>query len=89
MRLSRVKGIIRRIVINYFRKGYVEEQMSRRRGECNQCGKCCELTLRCPFLTPSRKCLIYTVCRPRHCKTFPLNREDLEEIEGECGYFFV
>ena len=89
MRLSRFKGLTRRIILNYFRKGYVEKQLSRRRGKCNQCGKCCELAFRCPFLIESRKCLIYNLWRPMHCKSFPLDQNDLKEVGGECGYYFV
>jgi len=89
MRLLRFKGVIRRIILNYFRKSYVEKQLSRRRGKCDQCGKCCELAFRCPFLTASRKCLIYDIWRPTHCRSFPLDQKDLEEVGGECGYFFA
>jgi len=89
MRLSRVNGLTRRLALNYFRKSYVEKQLSRRRGECKQCGKCCELAFSCPFLTKSRRCVIYNICRPRHCKTFPIDQKDIEEIDGECGYYFA
>ena len=89
MRLSRVKGLIRRMALNYLRKGYVERQLSLRRGKCNQCGKCCELAFRCPFLTKARRCFIYNIWRPNHCKNFPIDQRDLKEIAGECGYYFA
>lgn len=90
MRLLHVKGLIRRIMVNYFKgKNFVEKRLSRRRDDCKQCGKCCELAFRCLFLTPSRRCFIYNMCRPGHCRTFPLGQKDLDEIGGECGYFFV
>jgi len=89
IRLSRVKGLVRRAVLNIFKKSYVEKQLRRRKGECKQCGKCCTLAFKCPFLTKSGKCFIYNICRPRQCKTFPLDKRDLEEIDGECGYYFL
>ncbi len=88
MRLSRAKGVVRRITLNKFNKKYTEKQLDCREGMCIQCGKCCELSYRCPFLTKSRMCLIYNLWRPTHCKTFPLDQRDIEEIDGECGYGF-
>jgi Fe-S-cluster containining protein len=53
-----------------------------------QCGKCCSLVFRCPFLNRENQCTIYHKGRPRHCKTFPLDNKDLQDIGGECGYYF-
>ena len=89
MRLSRLKGVFRRIIISNFSKSYLEEQLSRRRGECRQCGKCCELSFKCLCLTSSRKCATYFLWRPQHCKTFPIDQRDLDEVNGNCGYYFV
>ena len=89
MRLSRLKGVIRRMFLCNFRKSYVKRQLSYRSGQCNQCGKCCELAFRCPFLTKSRACLIYERGRPEQCKIFPIDQRDLNEIDGVCGYYFV
>lgn len=88
MRISGFRGQIRRLYLNYFRKGYVERQLEIRKGYCKQCGKCCELSFKCFFLTKTRKCIIYHKGRPKHCKTFPLDERDLRDIKGECGYYF-
>lgn len=88
MKIRNLKGQTRRICYNYLRKRYVTEQLEKREGNCRQCGKCCSLVFRCPFLTREGKCIIYHKGRPRHCTTFPLDTNDLRDIEGECGYSF-
>jgi hypothetical protein len=88
MRFSGFKGQIRRLFLNYVRPSYVDDQLKKRKGDCKQCGKCCELAYKCPFLTESRKCIVYHKGRPKQCTTFPLDKRDLEDITGECGYFF-
>ncbi|MBW1853815.1 MAG: YkgJ family cysteine cluster protein [Deltaproteobacteria bacterium] len=89
MRLARAKGVVRRITLNKFKKKYTEKQLDCREGTCIQCGKCCELAFKCPFLNKSRMCRIYNVWRPTHCRTFPLDKRDIKEIDGECGYLFT
>ena len=88
MKVNNFKGQLRRLFLNYARTSYVEEQLMKRMGHCKQCGKCCELVYKCPFLTESRKCTVYHKGRPRQCTTFPLDSRDLQDIGGECGYFF-
>ena len=88
MRISGLKGQLRRLIYNFARKNYVEEQLKKRKGYCKQCGKCCELAYKCFFLTQSRKCTVYHKGRPKQCTTFPLDQKDLDDIPGECGYYF-
>ena len=88
MKLRNCKGQARRIFFNYLRTEYVDEQLGKRKGDCRQCGKCCALVFRCPFLNSESKCIIYHKGRPRHCTTFPLDNNDLQDIDGECGYSF-
>jgi len=88
MRLRNLKGEVRRIYYNYVGKKYVARQLEMRKGNCEQCGKCCSLVFRCPFLNRENRCMIYHKGRPRHCKTFPLDQRDLNDIGGACGYYF-
>ena len=81
-------GVIRRFFLNKFNKEYVKNQMGLRKGECKQCGRCCQLAFRCPFLTKAGKCFVYHKGRPMSCITFPINKRDLDEVGSECGYFF-
>ncbi|MGH9899276.1 MAG: YkgJ family cysteine cluster protein [Pyrinomonadaceae bacterium] len=63
-----------------------------RRGECNRCGACCEILFRCPFLKKhedgSSACGIYQF-RPNSCRLFPINRKDIDDVKGNCSYYFV
>lgn len=88
-RISKARGVIRRFFLNTFRPGYVKNQIKLRRGTCKQCGHCCHLAFRCPFLTETGKCLVYHKGRPMQCKTFPIDERDLAEIGRECGYYFL
>lgn len=88
MKYQNFMGEVRRIYLNYLNKQYVSKQLATRRGDCKQCGKCCSLVFRCPFLNKENKCIIYHKGRPRHCKTFPMDQKDLQDIGGDCGYYF-
>ncbi len=81
----------RRFMLAHFRKGYIEQQLSVRRGSCRQCGTCCNLLITCPRLTKQSNCLAYGVCRPEVCKIFPIDQRDIEEVAlcgGKCGFYF-
>lgn len=85
------RGKIRRFLLVHFRKQYVQTQLLMRRGECRQCGSCCNLLFTCPALTKHGKCLVYGVCRPGACKVFPIDQRDIEEVRlcgSRCGYRF-
>jgi len=46
---------------------------------------CCKLGYTCPALCES-SCRVYSV-RPRNCKVFPSNREDIKLVKN-CGYWW-
>ena len=84
-------GKLRRFFIVHFRKNYLERQLRSRRGDCLQCGVCCNFSLPCPMLTKRRLCLVYGVCRPKACRVFPIDQKDLDDVAacgGVCGYRF-
>ena len=85
----KLKGVVRRLYLNRFKQAYVRNQISIREGECYQCGQCCKLVFRCPFLNKAGRCLIYHKGRPMQCRTFPIDGRDLEEVDGKCGYLFM
>ena len=88
-RLSKWRGVIRRQCLNQFRQDYVKNQLRLRKGECSQCGRCCNIAFKCPFLTKAKKCLIYDKGRPMNCRTFPLDARDQADVGPKCSYSFV
>ncbi|MGA1196816.1 MAG: YkgJ family cysteine cluster protein [Candidatus Latescibacterota bacterium] len=84
-------GKIRRFFLLRFQENYVEKQMESRQGECNQCGNCCEILFRCPFLVKvedgSSLCSIYEN-RPKQCAAFPIDEKCLSEVDFDCTYTF-
>jgi len=84
-------GKIRRFLLLRFKKDYVDTQLEQRQGECNQCGKCCEILFRCPFLVKvedgSSLCSIYDN-RPKQCAAFPIDQKCLSEVDFDCTYSF-
>ena len=92
MALIQAAGKIRRFLLLRFRASYVEEQLDLRQGECNQCGNCCEILFRCPFLVKvedgSSLCSIYEN-RPKQCAAFPINQACLAEVSFDCSYTFA
>jgi hypothetical protein len=84
-------GKLRRFVLVHFRKEYVKRQLFARKGNCHQCGTCCNFLFTCPMITKQGRCLIYGFCRPQACKVFPIDQRDLDEVilyGGQCGYRF-
>lgn len=85
------KNKLRRNFLCTFHKKEVIDNLKFRHGECLQCGRCCELLFKCPFLVKNgqgTKCLIYNIVRPNSCKMFPIDRRDIEEVNFKCGYYF-
>jgi len=84
-------GKVRRFLLLRFRKNYVEQQIENRQGDCNQCGNCCEILFKCPFLikneTGDTLCSIYEN-RPKQCAAFPINEKCLSEVDFDCTYTF-
>lgn len=86
-----LRGKIRRLFTVHFRKGYLVRQLRSRQGDCHQCGTCCNFTIACPMLTRDRLCLVYGKCRPKACRVFPIDQNDLDDVAacgGVCGYRF-
>jgi len=55
-----------------------------RYGECNNCGACCKMPVRCVFLWNSQ-CSIHHN-RPKQCRNFPARPKDM--VSKKCGYWF-
>lgn len=91
-RAQQARGKIRRLVDGHFHKDKVQADLELRRGECNRCGACCEILFRCPFLKKhvdgSSACGIYQF-RPNSCRLFPINQKDIDDVKGNCSYYFV
>ncbi|HEV2861780.1 MAG TPA: hypothetical protein VGX48_12290 [Pyrinomonadaceae bacterium] len=91
-RARQVQGKLRRFVQIRFRRDEVEDALELRRGDCNRCGDCCEILFKCPFLKKhgdgTTSCGIYED-RPRQCRLFPIDRRDLAEVRGNCGFYFI
>ena len=91
-RALQVRGKLRRFVSANFRKEEVVAMLALRRGECNRCGACCEILFKCPFLKKhedgTTTCGIYED-RPNQCRLFPIERRDLEEVRGQCSFYFI
>ena len=84
-------GKLRRFWLVHFRKDYVQNQLLARKGDCRQCGICCNLLFTCPMLTKGGRCVVYGFCRPQACKVFPIDQRDIDEVSlcgGHCGYHF-
>jgi len=91
-RARQAQGKLRRFVSANFRKQEVIDALALRRGECNRCGACCEILFKCPFLKKhedgTSTCGIYED-RPNQCRLFPIERRDLEEVRGQCSFYFI
>ena len=91
-RARQAQGKLRRFVSANFRKQEVIDALALRRGDCNRCGACCEILFKCPFLKKhgdgSSTCGIYED-RPNQCRLFPIERRDLDEVRGQCSFYFI
>jgi len=95
-KLQLIRGKLQRFYIGHFRKEYVVERLSIRKGTCKRCGACCRLLFRCVYADQCHgggvSCRIYSR-RPVNCRIFPLDREHLAERDlmmpdRSCGYYF-
>ena len=84
--LLRLAGQMRRQYLCRFRPDYVARAKAARRGQCRQCGACCDLTFHCPFLTSDRRCDRYDK-RTQTCREFPIDARDLRLTRVPCGHF--
>lgn len=88
-------GKLRRVMLRWFRPGYIKSQMKVRNGECARCGACCKLGMICLFLKKTEAgtmCKIHTK-RPKNCSAFPIDERDIADrnkiLPGiKCGYSF-
>ncbi|HTN43952.1 MAG TPA: hypothetical protein VMN77_09180 [Nitrospiria bacterium] len=88
--LTRLGNKIRRFFLCAVKPRYVQEMIQHRGGECVQCGKCCKLVFKCPFLggtDENPRCMVYEG-RPKPCVAFPIDERDLADVNFQCGYFF-
>ena len=83
----RLIGQARRQYLCRLRPRHVERRRLDRRGECRQCGSCCDLTFRCPFLTMENRCNHYDR-RMRTCRDFPIDALDLRLSRVPCGHYY-
>ncbi|MHB8423406.1 MAG: hypothetical protein ACYC9S_03635 [Leptospirales bacterium] len=88
---KQTRGKLRRFFLCFFQPAKVAERVSRREGECDQCGACCKIVFSCPFLAEygtHTACRIYNSFRPMACQAFPLDQKDLADVEFNCTFFF-
>ncbi len=77
-------------MVVHFRVKYVREGINAREGSCDQCGQCCKIIVRCPFLLEKdghTSCRVYKF-RPLQCRAFPLHDDDLKDIDYKCTFRF-
>ncbi|MDD2600198.1 MAG: hypothetical protein PHO37_13390 [Kiritimatiellae bacterium] len=95
VRLTLVKGVLRRCFLNQCRKKYVRQHLASRQGECRRCSVCCQLSAPCPALQWSDpkcvECKLYKYYRLPNCCTFPIDERDLADRDllapdTKCGY---
>ncbi|MFO7900258.1 MAG: hypothetical protein R6V58_14505 [Planctomycetota bacterium] len=95
-RLRLLLGRPRRLFENLFRKRKVHDNLARRVGECNHCGACCRMGIRCRLLTYDEdgksSCDAYGNRLSANCRNFPMSEKDLAERDlictQPCGYSF-
>ena len=89
-------GKLRRIKLTTLNRSFVEDQLSKRRGECARCSACCRFLFKCPFLVPDGdngwKCAVHQH-RSRVCASFPIDDRDIAERDllmpsRPCGFSF-
>ena len=85
--LLRLAGQVRRQYLCRLRPDYVARAKAARRGQCRQCGACCNLTFHCPFLTSEYRCNRYDR-RTQTCRDFPIDARDLRLTRVPCGHHY-
>ena len=94
VRVKLFAGVLRRMFLQTFRRGYVRASLAARQGQCARCGACCQMTWRCPFFhAPDGQpaCKSYKIHRLPNCITFPIDARDLADRDlvapdSRCGY---
>ena len=94
-RVINLKGTPRRFFTTWLLPKYVEQSIAMRQGDCNRCGLCCQLVVKCVFLRYAEglaSCARYD-SRPGNCSKFPMNQADIDDVNriaphAPCGYSF-
>jgi hypothetical protein len=83
IRMKLLRGVHRRLHLNWFRPDYISASLTNRLGECQRCGACCQLGWRCRYLQKDAKeipsCRIHTGWRPPNCHAFPIDQRDIAD----------
>ncbi|GHV88809.1 hypothetical protein AGMMS50267_11690 [Spirochaetia bacterium] len=96
-RIKLWKGVIRRFLIYFFRKNYINKNILKRQGKCIRCGACCKLAFKeCPYLKMGTEgkytCIRHESFRMPNCIIFPIDQKDISDrnkVSNEsCGYYF-
>jgi Fe-S-cluster containining protein len=92
--LTNVKDYLKKTKASRFIQSFKPQNLHRK-GNCTpelcetldgQKGSaCCKLGYKCPALSGTT-CGVYSV-RPRNCRVFPSNEDDLKLVRN-CGYYF-
>ena len=90
-------AVIRRPFYGIFRKDYIKKQLAKRKGRCNQCGKCCEVMdiigLKCKYFKGG-KCIIFKdqYSKGKLCNiyTYPFDEKDkaVTKKYANCGFYW-
>ena len=94
-RARNLLGTPRRFFLNVLKADYVRRSVAMRQGDCNRCGICCQLVVKCVFLRFEdglAACGRYEN-RPPNCSQFPIDQADIEEVNriaphAPCGFSF-
>jgi len=85
---------IRKRYYYIFKKKYIAESISRRKGKCKKCGYCEEIRPMiglkyCKFYDKkNKKCKIYPT-QPGTCHAYPFDEKDKwNYTKGKCGYYW-
>jgi Fe-S-cluster containining protein len=80
-----------------FINSFIDNDIKNRFGTCqpDKCSTldgvlgsaCCKLDYKCKALANNNDCKIYNL-RPRNCRVFPANQNDLKLVNN-CSYFFI
>lgn len=87
--------IIRRWFFVIFRRKYVENSVSKRKGQCKHCS-CCEVKLfgrkwNCSYYdSKTKQCRVYNTDKMRRtCFYYPFDERDKwDEFKDKCGFFW-
>ena len=93
-RVILVWGVARRMLLHWFRPGYIRASHAKRKGSCARCGACCRLTVTCKHVCEEQgmtACNRHKKTRLPNCVNFPIDRRDLADRariapDVPCGY---